>query len=165
MTGVSQMGVRGLVSRATGSPDRLRGFRCLQIGQSVILYCPSTAGGSAGLVFTAAAPSTGTVSGGIDPCESVSIPGGPRYAAGTVVVLRGSINWRSTGPGTPALVLPTDVVASESVGVDKTYSFRLSPGNYVLVAHFPPPSNVTPFVSVTVTSGTIQPADIPNMCK
>ena len=133
-------------------------------GQSVILYCPSAAVGSAGFVFTAAAPSTGTLTGGIDPCEGIPIPGGPKYAAGTVVVLRGTVTWRTTGPGTSALVLPTQVVASESVKVDQTYSFRLPPGSYVLVAHFPPPSNVTPFVSVTVTAGTSQSANIPNMC-
>jgi hypothetical protein len=134
-------------------------------GQSVILYCPSPATGPAGLILTAAAPPTGTVTGGIDPCEGVVIPGGPSYAGGTVVVLQGSIEWQATGPGTSALVLPTHVVASQSVGVNQTYSFALPPGSYVLVAHFPPPANVAPFVSLTVTAGTAQSANIPNMCK
>lgn len=134
-------------------------------GQSVILYCPSAAAGPAGLMLTAAGTPTGTVTGGIDPCEGIPVPGGPRYAAGTVVVLQGSIRWRATGPGTSALVLPTEVVARQAVRADRTYSFRLPAGKYVLVAHLPPPANVTPFVSVTVTPGTIQSANVPNMCK
>ena len=94
---------------------------------------------------------TGTVTGGIIPCEALGIAGEPHYAAGTVTVLEGQIHWRTTGPGTSVQVFPTTVVV-------------LPAGDYLLRARFPPPANVEPSVSVTVHAGQTEHIDIPNMC-
>jgi hypothetical protein len=107
---------------------------------------------------------TGTVTGGIIPCEALGIAGEPHYAAGTVTVLEGQIHWRTTGPGTSVQVLPSTVVVTEQVGVDTSYDFTLRPGGYVLRARFAPPANVEPSVSVTVHAGQTEHIDIPNMC-
>jgi hypothetical protein len=107
---------------------------------------------------------TGTVTGGIIPCEALGIAGEPHYAAGTVTVLEGQIHWRTTGPGTSVQVFPTTVVVTEQVGVDTSYDFTLRPGGYVLRARFAPPANVEPSVSVTVHAGQTEHIDIPNMC-
>ena len=107
---------------------------------------------------------TGTVTGGIIPCEALGIAGEPHYAAGTVTVLEGQIHWRTTGPGTSVQVLPTTVVVTEQVGVDTSYDFTLRPGDYVLRARFAPPANVESSVSVTVHAGQTEHIDIPNMC-
>jgi len=125
-------------------------------GHSTLTKVPSGA--------PAATAYVGTVTGGISPCEGIPIPG-PKYAAGTVEVLRGTLGWRSIGPGSWTIVFPTQAVATQVVGVDRMYSFRLEPGQYVLVGHYPPPANVTPWVQMTVRAGEFVSADIPNMCK
>jgi hypothetical protein len=61
-------------------------------------------------------------------------------------------------------VFPTNVEARQTVGTNASYQFALGPGDYVLRAYFPPPANVSPFVSVTVRSGVTNYVDIPNMC-
>jgi len=61
-------------------------------------------------------------------------------------------------------VFPKVVAAQETVATNASYQFALGPGDYVLQAHFPPLANVTPFISVTVTAGITEHADIPNMC-
>ena len=107
---------------------------------------------------------TGTVTGGIIPCEALGIAGEPHYAAGTVTVLEGQIHWRTTGPGTSVQVLPSTVVVTEQVGVDTSYDFVLPSGDYVLRARFPAPASIEPSVSVTVHAGQTEHIDIPNMC-
>ncbi len=86
-----------------------------------------------GLLCGCAPPTTGTVTGGIAPCSALGAPGEPQYAAGTVVVLQGTIRRQSTGPGSWREILPAHVVTAESVGVNQTYSFQLKPGSYLLV--------------------------------
>jgi hypothetical protein len=104
------------------------------------------------------------VTGGIDPCEGILIPGGPRYAAGSVTVLRGRVTWKRIDRNSFATAFPTHVVAKVSVARNATYRFVLAPGHYVLRARFPPPSNVYPFVQVALKSGEAVHIDIPNMC-
>jgi hypothetical protein len=104
------------------------------------------------------------VTGGIIPCAGIPDPNGPYYAAGTVTVLRGQVSWQNEGPGYFADVLPTRVVAGERVAANGTYLFVLEPGEYVLEAQFPPPSNVLPYTAVTVNAGDNLRVDIPNMC-
>ena len=106
----------------------------------------------------------GVVTGGIMPCEGIVIPNGPHYAAGAVTVLKGQVTWKSTGQGTSVAVFPTTVVAQESVAMNATYRFALEPGQYVLEAQFPPPSNALPFTGVTLRAGDNLSVDIPNMC-
>lgn len=105
------------------------------------------------------------VTGGIDPCQGIPIPGGPRYAAGTVTVLKGRLSWASTR-SEPALVpvFPTSMAAQATVAIDATYSFALEPGDYVLEAHYSPPSDVVPFTEITVHANDDLAVDIPNMC-
>ena len=106
----------------------------------------------------------GVVSGGIEPCQAILFPGGPTYAAGTVTVLRGAVSWRSTGPGSSQVVFPVSVAALAIVATNTTYRFVLAPGEYVFRAAFPPPVKPTPWISITVQSGSAQHVDIPNMC-
>jgi hypothetical protein len=104
------------------------------------------------------------VTGGIIPCAGIPDPNGPYYAAGTVTVLGGQVTWQNNGQGYLADVLPTRVVARERVAMNGTYLFVLEPGQYVLEAQFPPPSNVLPYTVVTVSAGDNLSVDIPNMC-
>jgi hypothetical protein len=105
------------------------------------------------------------ITGGIIPCQGIVMPGGPRYAAGTVTVFDGRLTWRSIGSGSSVAVFPTSVVARQVVGLNQTYVFALIPGDYVLQATFAPPANVHPFTSAAVTAGTATEVDIPNQCK
>ncbi len=82
----------------------------------------------------------GLVVGQIRPCRpsdylATPVPP-PGHPAGTVTVLRGSITWvpGMAGGFTPAL--PTEAVIEESIPADGGYRFKLSPGPYVLVAHY-----------------------------
>jgi hypothetical protein len=109
-------------------------------------------------------PGEGLVVGGIIPCAALGPPPGVQYAAGTVTVLEGVVTWRTTGPGTSVVVFPETVEAQQTVSTNASYQFALAPGDYVFQAHFPPPANVTPFVSVTVRGGITKYVDIPNMC-
>ena len=110
-------------------------------------------------------PGKGLVVGGIIPCAALGPPPGVQYAAGTVTVLEGVVTWRAVGPGTSADVFPHTVEAQRTVTTNASYQFALASGDYVFQAHFPPPANVSPFVSVTVRSGVTTHVDIPNMCK
>ena len=83
-------------------------------------------------VSACAEPDIGVVTGGIDPCAAIPYASLPHYAAGTVTVLTGPVEQRSTGPGSWVEVLPTTVVAREQVGVNATFSFVLKPGEYVM---------------------------------
>jgi hypothetical protein len=107
----------------------------------------------------------GLVVGGVEPCSGLPPLPGEQFAAATVSVLEGTVTRQSTGPGSWTLVLPSVVSAQESVARNALYRFSLAPGDYVLVAHFPPPANVVPVVSVTVTAGTTATVNIPNSCK
>ena len=109
-------------------------------------------------------PGEGLVVGGIIPCAALGPPAGVQYAAGTVTVLEGVVTWRTVEPGTSAAVFPHIVEAQQTVTTNASYQFALAPGDYVFQAHFAPPANVSPFVSVTLQSGVTKHVDIPNMC-
>jgi hypothetical protein len=115
-----------------------------------------------GALSGCASSNTGTVTGGIEPCSGLG--GGPRYAAGTVTVLQGTVGWR-TVDGSTVDVFPTTDVTQQTVGTNSTYSFSLQPGQYVLQARFSTPSDIVPWVQVTVRSGETVHADIVNSCK
>lgn len=107
------------------------------------------------------------VIGGIAPCIGAAPvngdPRGPRYAAGTVTVLRGKLTWKSLGRGNRTMIFPTHVVGRASVGENRTYRFVLVPGQYVLRARLLH-SNVASFAQVILKRGTVVHVDIPNMC-
>lgn len=107
----------------------------------------------------------GFVTGGIVPCAALGPPSGEQYSAGTVMVLRGQISSRATGPRRSVVVFPKIVAAQTTVATNASYQFGLAPGKYVLQAHFPAPANVLPFVSITVKAGATEDVDIPNMCR
>jgi hypothetical protein len=118
------------------------------------------------LSITAAAitpPLRGVVSGGIRPCDALGNPDLPHYAAGTVTVLKGQVTWQS-GQGGPSYVdvLPTTVVAQETVPTNGMYRFDLQPGSYVLEAA--PSGGYGPYTTVTVNAGDELVVDIPNTC-
>jgi len=118
------------------------------------------------LSITAAAitpPLRGVVSGGIRPCDAFGNPDLPHYAAGTVTVLKGQVTWQS-GQGGPSNVdvLPTTVVAQETVPTNGRYRFDLQPGSYVLEAA--PSAGYGPYATVTVNAGDDLLVDIPNEC-
>lgn len=114
--------------------------------------------------LTPTASNTGAVAGGIEPCEGIAIPGGPRFAAGTVTVLAGNTKLKRLRGGVYHVVLPKRVVARQTVSRNHTYHFRLAPGRYVLRARYAGSSNVHPFVKVKVTAGAFVQANVPNMC-
>jgi hypothetical protein len=117
-----------------------------------------------GALSGCASSNTGTVTGGIDPCSGLPMAGAPRYVAGTVTVLQGTVGWQSVN-GTATDVFPTTVVAQQQVGVNGTYDFTLAPGEYVLQAHFLVSSDVVPWAQITVRAGQTLHADITNSCK
>lgn len=106
----------------------------------------------------------GLVTGGIVPCAALAAPNGEQYAAGTVTVLKGQVSWRTTSPGTSVVVFPKIVAARATVATNASYQFDLTPGTYVLQAHFPAPANAVPFIGITVKVGATEHVDIPNMC-
>jgi hypothetical protein len=110
-------------------------------------------------------PGQAILIGGITPCQGLPIPNGPRYSAGVVDVLKGQVTWRTTAPGTQQAVFPESVVAEQRVATNGSYRFVLSPGSYVLRAHYnATPANSTPWMQVILVSGTTVRADIPNSC-
>jgi hypothetical protein len=104
------------------------------------------------------------VIGGIDPCHGLPMHGGPRYAAGTVTVLRGWALLKHPTHGVRTWNFPTKIVGKVHVAKNSTYRFTLAPGHYVLRAQYPPPANVSPFVQFTARQGTTLHVDIPNVC-
>ena len=102
------------------------------------------------------------VVGGIYPCEGIPIKGGPRYAAGTVTVLRGWLTRKSLGRGNYDDVFPAQLAGQETVRTNATYRFVLAPGHYILRARIR--GNAYPFAQVTVRARTVSHLDIPNMC-
>ena len=71
---------------------------------------------------------------------------------------------RPSSPGVQQLVFPEHVVAEQHVTTNGSFRFVLSPGSYVLRAHYATAGSVTPFKEVVLGPGTIVTADIPNMC-
>ena len=110
-----------------------------------------------------ASGNTAIVVGGIIPCSGLPMFHGPRYAAGTVTVLRGWPTERSIGYGTFEMVWPKPEVATASVRTNATYRFVLAPGRYTLKGRFPH-GNVRPFARLTAKSHKISHVNIPNMC-
>ena len=111
-------------------------------------------------------PGLAVVTGGIIPCSGLPpdiATNLPYFAAGTVTVLKGRTHIRGN-----QIYLPTKVVARQDVGLNQTYRFALTPGDYVLQAKFPPRNglrpNVEPYTSVTLQEDQSVNRDIPNMC-
>jgi hypothetical protein len=110
-----------------------------------------------------AVSSRGIVVGGLDSCSAIPAPDQPRYAAGTVAVLKGHIAWRAAGSDHAVAVFPTVVVDQRDVGVNGMYLFVLDKGDYVLRGNYRS-ATATPWIELTVTPGTVAYVDVPNMC-
>jgi hypothetical protein len=107
----------------------------------------------------------GVVTGRIDLCEGMPIRNGPRSEPGTVTVLKGRATWTHTRHRGYRWIFPTPIVARQTVKAGAAYRFVLPPGPYVLRARFAFPSNIFPFLNVTVKAGKVLHASIPNSCK
>jgi len=88
---------------------------------------------------------------------------GPQYAAGTVTVLKGTVQWHSTGRGASQAVFPTDRINGQSVGIDGIYQFQLDPGTYVLAGRYTT-GNAQTWMPVVVKAGVTSRVDLPNLC-
>jgi hypothetical protein len=102
------------------------------------------------------------VVGRIERCQAIVDPAAGQYVAGTVRVLRGVVRWQPI-PGGSQAILPSDVVATQSVGSGDSYTFDLSPGMYVLQA---PEEGfrMGRWTEVVVKAGATTKADIPKDC-
>ena len=110
-----------------------------------------------------AASGKGIVVGGLDSCAAIPDPNQPRYAAGTVTVLKGDVVWRAEGSDHSVAVFPAVVVDKREVGVNGLYLFVLDRGTYVLRGNYRTATAV-PWIELTVTPGTVAHVDVPNMC-
>ncbi|HET9782060.1 MAG TPA: hypothetical protein VFR33_09790 [Candidatus Dormibacteraeota bacterium] len=105
----------------------------------------------------------GIVIGGLDSCAAIPDPNQPRYAAGTVTVLKGDVAWRAEGSDHSVAVFPTVVVDKREVGANGLYLFVLDQGAYVLQGNYRTATAV-PWIELAVTPGTVAHVDVPNMC-
>ena len=117
------------------------------------------------------AAATGFVTGHLAACFGI-LPKNLAQAVtpGTVVALRGRATWKQVAPGSWMIQLPKGpVVASQHISknYDQTFRFALSPGHYVIAAHYDenPAGDYGPFSEVTITAGGAYRVDLPNDCE
>jgi hypothetical protein len=113
---------------------------------------------------------TGAVVGYIEPCEGAPVAlytsTGARVfsAAATVEALRGHEYLKSLGGGSYRFVFPVEVAARERVAQNQQFRFdRLSPGRYVIMAHYTG-GNAMTWVDILVVARRTADVDLPNMC-
>jgi hypothetical protein len=114
-------------------------------------------------------PDSGIVTGFIEPCVGIPLPGSPAkpYAAGDVTALRGTEHLRSVDEGAEKAVYPTDVVDREHVGQNEAYRFVLSPGDYVLTVSYDGggPSRLPVGRQIAVQAGVTVQVNLGGECK
>lgn len=131
------------------------------VGMAAVLFLALTASASAFLRLSG----SGVVVGGLEPCSVLRVSNSPRYAAGTVTVLRGHVAWRNTGADPILAVFPTAVAGHQEVGTNGVYWFVLGPGDYVLEGQYAAGGgSARPWVETTISPGSIEHVDVPNMC-
>jgi len=136
-------------------------------GAITVLSGGAGPGGGAGVAGSSAGSSlasTGTVTGYIEPCAGLGLPGAAKlpHPGGTVRALAGRISWRPI-PGGSKLVLPAVAAATERISAGQKYLFRLAPGHYVIAAHYD--GGAFSFVSVSVRAGLTMNRNLPDLCK
>jgi hypothetical protein len=114
------------------------------------------------------AAATGIVTGHLAACFALPTTP-PRVTPGTVVALRGRVNWKPDGPGAWRLVFPKGpAVASEHISsnYDQTFRFALPPGHYVIAGRYDFETGHVyyTFSEVTVTVGAVIRMDLQNAC-
>jgi hypothetical protein len=132
----------------------------------VVLAISQAACGSVATPDRDGRTATGTVVGGIDPCEGTAPRHGPRYAAGTVRVAKLArliTGVTEVDAERAALISSKQMVGTATVAQNGLYRFRLAPGAYVLGVDSPH-ANLHPFVGFRVRAGAIAHIDIPNLC-
>jgi len=105
------------------------------------------------------APSTateGVVIGGLEACTGIFFRTPLPFAAGTIVVLKGTET--ITGG------LPKTVVATQTLSAGSRFHFVLPGGDYVLIGHYTIPTSIAPWIQIEVTAGSTTNVDIPNRC-
>ena len=110
----------------------------------------------------------GAVVGGIDACYALPIlrPKQDRgFVAGTVIVYRGAMRFRTAADGVITNVYPADQVTSVEIAHYHEYRFTLPPGTYVLLARHPAGSPALEWVQVAVHAGTVTQQNIPDECR
>jgi len=114
---------------------------------------------------------TGAVTGYIQPCEGSWVPlytsTGARLfsAAATVEALRGREYLKPLGGGSYRIVFPAVVAARERVSQNQKFRLgRLSPGRYVILAHYAGGNAIT-WLDVSVIAGRTADIYLPNVCQ
>lgn len=114
---------------------------------------------------------TGAVTGYIQPCEGIWVPlytsTGARLfsAAATVEALRGREYLKPLGGGSYRIVFPAVVAARERVSQNQKLRLgRLSPGRYVILAHYAGGNAIT-WLDVSVIAGRTADIYLPYVCK
>ena len=117
---------------------------------------------------TGNAAATGIVTGHLPACFGVAPPNGPLpVTPGTVVVLRGRITWKPTGPGSEQMVYPKGpVVAQEHISNNyhQTFRFALPPGQYVIAGRYGAATGFYTSSQVTVAAGKVVRVNLPSGC-
>ena len=112
-------------------------------------------------------PGDARISGGVWPCQGLQMPGEPHYTAAKVTVLAGRVSWHQQ-PGNIEVVrvLPTQVVATQTVRDRGLFTFLLKPGHYVLDAQYLPlvEGAADAFTEVDLHRSDDLRVDIPDPC-
>ncbi len=113
---------------------------------------------------------TGAVTGYIQPCSGLPFPQftstGARLfsAAATVEARRGKEYLKPVGGGISDWVFPAAVAARERVSQNQQFRLgRLSPGRYVILAHYAGGNAIT-WLDVSVIGGRTADVDLPDTC-
>jgi len=125
-----------------------------------------TTGGGPGRPLPLAAR-TGEVTGYLDPCIGVVLPGRqdtPAFAAGTVTALPGHQTWTRTRDDYQLHLPATAPAAREHVAKNHAFALNLPAGGYTLVARYDNGNGLN-VINVTVRAGQIAHQDFPDICK
>jgi hypothetical protein len=110
---------------------------------------------------------TGEVTGYLDPCVGVVLPGQrntPAFAPGTVTALRGRQTWQRTGDGYRLQLPATAPAAREHVAKNQAFALNLPAGGYTLVARYDGGNGLN-LINVTVRAGQVVRRNFPDICK
>ena len=114
----------------------------------------------------------GYVTGHLAACSGLlPQPGKPApVTLGTVTVVRGTVTWKQTSPGTWQIRYPTGpIVAAERIenNYQQAFGFRLAPGHYALLGRYGDGYPGVPATSanIQVTVGKVTHVDLGNACK
>ena len=117
---------------------------------------------------SAAVTVTGIVTGHLAACFGMAVPNRPLpVTPGTVVVLRGRITWKPTGPGSAQMIYPKGpILAQEHISNNyhQTFRFALPPGQYVIAGRYGASTSYDTFSQVTVAAGRVVRVNLPNEC-